>query len=83
MSIVIITCLFFKLKQYQFIQEEEKKYVLKVNGAEKYYSDSTLINYLKEILGNDAQIIIEHVNDIPHLNSGKFKKTVCNWHPDN
>lgn len=74
---------FNKLKQYQFIQEEEKKYVLKVNGAEKYYSDSTLINYLKEILGNDAQIIIEHVNDIPHLNSGKFKKTVCNWHPDN
>lgn len=71
-----------KLKQYQFIQQDAKEYVLKVNGAKGVYTDDELINHLKSILGDDADITIEHVDGIPALASGKFKKTVCNYTPN-
>ena len=70
-----------KLKQYQFIQEDAKEYVLKVNGAKGIYTDEELVNHLKSILGDDANVTIEHVDGIPALASGKFKKTVCNYTP--
>ena len=72
---------FDKLKQYQFIQEGAKEYILKVNGAKGNYSDDELIKHLKSVLGQDADIRVEHVEGIPALASGKFKKTVCNYHP--
>lgn len=72
---------FEKLKQYQFVQEGEKQYVLRVNGAKDVYSDEELITHLKSVLGSDAEIQIEHVEEIPTLASGKFKKTVCNYKP--
>lgn len=71
-----------KLKQYQFIQEDEKKYLLKVNGAKGIYADEEMISYLRSVLGDDAEVKIEHVNGIPALSSGKFKKTVCLYHPE-
>ena len=71
-----------KLKQYQFIQEDAKEYVLKVNGAKDVYSDEELTNHLKSILGDDADVTIEHVDGIPALASGKFKKTICNYVPE-
>lgn len=73
---------FEKLKQYQFIQEGEKKYRLKVNGAEGVYEDENLVEYLKSILGSDANVTIEHVKGIPTLASGKFKKTICHYQPE-
>ena len=74
---------FDKLKQYQFIQNGEKDYVLKVNGAKGVYKDEEFVEHLKSILGHDANVTIEHVNGIPLLASGKFKKTVCNYCPIN
>lgn len=70
---------FNKLKQYQFIQEGAKQYVIKLNGAKGIYSDTELIEYLKNILGADSEIQIEHVDGIPTLASGKFKRTICNY----
>ena len=70
-----------ELKQYQFIQEDEKKYTIKVNGAEGVYPDEDIELTMKEILGADAEITIEHVSQIPVLESGKFKKTICNYKP--
>lgn len=70
---------FDKLKQYQFIQDGAKTYTLKVNGAEGIYSDEEFISHLRSVLGEDAKITIEHVEGIPALASGKFKKTVCNY----
>lgn len=70
-----------KLKQYQFIQEGEKEYILKLNGAEGLYADYEFVTYIKSIIGEDADITIEHVDEIPVLASGKFKKTVCNYNP--
>ena len=73
---------FDKLKQYQFIQNTAKSYTLKVNGAEGIYTDEEFITHLKSILGADADIVIEHVDGIPALSSGKFKKTICNYKPE-
>ena len=69
------------LKQYQFIQDGAKDYTLKINVEEGIYSDEELIKHLSSILGADAQIKIEHINEIPNLASGKFKKTICNYKP--
>lgn len=71
-----------KLKQYQFIQEDKKKYLLKVNGAKGIYEEEEMITHLKSVLGEDADIRIEHVDGIPSLVSGKFKKTVCLYQPE-
>lgn len=73
---------FNKLKQYQFIQESARKYILKVNSAKGIYTDGELIAHLKSILGSDAEITIEHVEGIPAMASGKFKNTVCNYQYD-
>ena len=74
---------FDKLKQYQFIQEGEKEYVLKVNGADGIYTSKEFDETLRAILGEDANIDIQYVDEIPVLSSGKFKKTICNYHPEN
>ena len=73
---------FEKLKQYQFIQEDKDRYVVKVNGAEGIYTDNEIIDYLKPIFGQDAKITVEHVEGIPTLASGKFKKTICRYQPE-
>lgn len=70
---------FNKLSQYQFIQEGQKDYVLKVNDSEQVYKDEEFVNCLIEVLGEDANISVVRVNEIPTLESGKFKKTVCNY----
>ena len=69
-----------ELKQYQFIQETKKGYVLKVNGADMY-TDEDFQAHLKTVLGEDAEIEIQRVDEIPVLASGKFKKTICNYNP--
>ncbi|HCS76099.1 MAG TPA: hypothetical protein DIW17_19780 [Clostridiales bacterium] len=71
-----------QLKQWQFIQEDKKKYILKVNGAEGIYSKDDFDNTLRSILGSDAEIDIQYVDEIPVLASGKFKNTICNYKPD-
>jgi len=70
---------FDKLLQYQFIQEGEKQYVLKLNGAEGHYDDAVFVGFVKDALGQDAEVVIEHVNEIPVLASGKRKIVVNNY----
>ena len=68
-----------KLRQYQFIQDGAKDYTLKVNGAEGIYAKEDFDSTLRSILGEDANITIEFVDEIPVVASGKFKKTICNY----
>lgn len=70
---------FDKIMQFQFIQEGEKQYIIKLNGAEGHYEDVEFVNLFENILGEDSEIIIEHVSEIPVLSSGKRKKVVCNY----
>lgn len=64
--------------QWQFVQKDEKKYCIKINALQNIDFDN-LVNEIKEIVGTDASITIEKVNDIPVLASGKRKPVVCEW----
>lgn len=68
-----------KLRQWQFIQEDKTKYVLKVNGGKGVYSKKEFDDTLRSILGSDAEIEIQFVDGIPISSSGKFKNTICNY----
>lgn len=73
---------FSEIKQYQFIQKAEKEYLLKVNDNNKAYSNEEYDHTLRSVLGDDAIITIEYVDEIPILASGKFKKTICEYIPE-
>jgi phenylacetate-CoA ligase len=77
--IYILMWPFDKLLQFQFVQEGEKQYVLKLNGSEGHYDDATFVDLFKDSLGKDAEVVIEHVNEIPVLASGKRKCVACNY----
>jgi phenylacetate-CoA ligase len=78
-NISVLMWPFDKLLQYQFIQESAKQYTLKLNGAEGHYEDAEFMKVFKDFLGQDAEIAIEHVNEIPVLASGKRKEIVCHY----
>lgn len=67
------------LIQYQIIQEDKSKYRIRLNFENKINSDIDIINYLKGIFGQDAEITIEYVDEIPVLASGKRQHTVNNY----
>lgn len=68
---------FDRLKQFQLIQKDRNKYLFKVNDPENNYSDEELVLTCKEFFGNEANVSIERVDDIPVLASGKFKYLKC------
>ncbi|NNL83333.1 MAG: phenylacetate--CoA ligase family protein [Winogradskyella sp.] len=68
------------LKQYQFIQQHKKVYEIKLNlKEEKFDLEDELIASIKTDLGEDSQIIITYVNEIPPLSSGKRRKVINNY----
>lgn len=71
-----------EIKQYQFIQKSKNEYLLKLNDNRKVYGNDEYDSILRSILGDDAIITIEYVDEIPVLASGKFKKTVCEYVPE-
>ncbi|QLG46971.1 phenylacetate--CoA ligase family protein [Costertonia aggregata] len=65
------------IKQYQFIQVKEKKYLIKLNThTGSFEHRDALIQSFQEDFGNDAVIALEMVDEIPPLSSGKRKKVV-------
>jgi phenylacetate-CoA ligase len=69
---------FDRLAQFQFVQAGAKQYILKLNGAEGFYEDATFVELFKGVLGQDAEISVEHVDEIPVLASGKRRTIVSN-----
>ncbi len=69
------------IKQFQFIQNGKKDYLLKLNldGEEEYGKIDNLLMDLKEYTGDDAIIDVEYVNEIPLLASGKRKQVINNY----
>lgn len=68
--------------QWQFIQKGQSEYLLKIimrndDDANTYLHSA--ITELKSVLGQAANIMIEQVNDIPVLASGKRKPVVNEW----
>lgn len=64
---------FPELKQFQFIQEGTRSYKVVLNIREQFNRQEELMDTLKSILGENAKITFEVVEDIPTLNSGKRK----------
>lgn len=62
---------FPEIKQYQFIQKSIDTYLVKINVDEKFQKTTELKTMLKKLLGNKANILIEEVDEIPELASGK------------
>lgn len=64
--------------QWQFIQKGKYDYLLKIN-KKSCFNESETINQILLIIGNEANLNIEYVNEIPVLKSGKRKSVVCEW----
>ena len=69
------------IKQWQVIQEEKDKYILKLN-CERRVDETALIGKFVELLGRDASIEIKYVDEIPVTSSNKRRAVICNYHKE-
>ena len=67
---------YYEILQYQFIQKTSNEYIFKINCPEGFSREKELELDFKNLLGSDARINFEFVNEIPLLSSGKRKKVV-------
>ena len=65
--------------QWQFVQKDEKKYLVRLNLKGNDVDTQNIIEEIKNIVGKDADISIEMVDEIPVLASGKRKPVICEW----
>ena len=63
--------------QWQFVQDEEKKYHFNLNARQEM-DCSGIIEAFKVYLGSDAEIAVNYVDEIPTLASNKRRMVVCN-----
>jgi len=68
------------IEQFQFIEEKNDEYIIKLKVSEKFdtKSEPKLIQQYQEYFGEDAQVKIEYVKEIPLLPSGKRKLVINN-----
>ena len=67
---------FPEVRQFQFIQESPVQYRIKINTSNEFKGKDELVKWLKDFLGQEAEIAIEHVDEIPILESGKRKMVI-------
>ncbi len=60
-----------ELLQYQFVQTGDKEYVLKLVVTSAFDHQEILENRLRELIGKNANLRFEYVDNIPPLSSGK------------
>ncbi|MDO5558717.1 MAG: hypothetical protein Q4F95_03875 [Oscillospiraceae bacterium] len=70
------------IRQWQFIQEDEKEYTLKINADLNTDTDQ-IIKKLITILGETAVINIKFVDEIPVVSSNKRRAVICNYKKSN
>jgi len=75
-SITNTMWLFPEIRQFQFIQEDNKNYTMRLNINEPFKRQEELRTQLQKLLGSDAKVIFEVVEEIPVLASGKRKYIV-------
>ena len=69
-----------KIKQFQLIQENHNTYIIKLNVYNDFDQQNYIIDEFKNHLGEDANIKVIYVNDIPLLHSGKRKLVINKMH---
>lgn len=68
------------VRQWQFIQKKEKEYLLKLSGTTTLnQSVNNALTKIQRILGQDANICVEYVDEIPVEKSNKRRAVVCEW----
>lgn len=67
---------FTDIRQFQFIQKGVAAYHIVVNPEENFTRERELIDALRSMVGNDAQVTVSYVSEIPILSSGKRKYIV-------
>lgn len=69
---------FLEIRQYQFVQNGAKDYRMLLNlcSGNVFKREEEMVEMLKSFLGQDANICVEYVNEIPVLKSGKRKQVV-------
>jgi len=73
-----------EVRQFQFIQNGKDLYLIKLNcPVSSFTRNYELMSELKNYLGKNAVISMDFVDEIPLLASGKRKKIICNYKPDN
>ena len=74
---------YLEIQQYQFIQEGERAYTMLINLKDGgvFEREDKMTIMLKNYLGEDAEIVVKYVNEIPVLKSGKRKQVVNNYRP--
>jgi len=81
-AIAFIMYKYTNLNQYQFIQESKTNYILKLNPTQEFNEETQILSELKECLGNDSNIKIEYIQEIPVLSSGKRRVIINNFVKD-
>jgi len=72
-------CKYGDYKQFQLVQYGEKDYLIKLNTNKKVDENKMLEEY-KEYFGQDANIEIQYVDEIPLLSSGKRREVANTYH---
>lgn len=65
--------------QFQLIQVAHRTYKLKLNVPDSFKREKQLLEDLKQVLGENALVEIQRVNEIPVLASGKRRYIVNEW----
>lgn len=65
--------------QFQVIQIGEKQYRLKLNVPKNFTRIGEVVELMRKLLGQDADINVERVEEIPVLASGKRRYIVNDW----
>jgi len=63
--------IFPEIRQFQFVQEDERNYLLKLQLGGSFKREAELKARLLEILGDGADLRVTYVESIPLLGSGK------------
>lgn len=66
------------IKQWQFIQETANEYILKINSNGEVNHEK-IVAKIKGVVGEDAIITVEYVEEIPVITSRKRRAIVCNY----
>tara|TARA_R100001369_G_scaffold86579_2_gene121196 strand:+ start:3132 stop:4484 length:1353 start_codon:yes stop_codon:yes gene_type:complete len=68
------------IDQFQFVEEENFQYTIKliVNSNFDFNNEPTVIQKYKSYFGENANVVVEYVNEIPLLLSGKRKLVINN-----
>lgn len=61
------------INQYRFIQEDVTKYTLWLNGDRQVIDEKAILDFISPYFGEEAEITVEYVDEIPVLSSGKRK----------